>query len=204
MRRWNGWRDDTIVYPLPASARRFLEARVGAGLFLEDAKLEQVISAVPASRLSVHPLVAVHPLERVLHARGQSLDDWIALRSGCIAVFPDGIAYPTTDAQVRDLIRYGQALGACLIPYGGGTSVVGHINPPAADAPVLTVDMSRMNRLEHFDSISCLATFGAGMRGPEVEAHLRARDCTLGHFPQSFEYSTLGGWIATRSQGGPS
>ncbi len=201
MRRWNGWGDDTVVYPLPASAARFLQARVGAGLAPSDVTLEQVISAVPPSRLPAHPMVSDDRLDRVKHVRGQSLADWIAVRSGRIAVFPDGTAYPTTQAQVGDLIRYAQAVGACIIPYGGGTSVVGHINSPDGAAAVLTVDMSRMNRLEQFDPASLLATFGAGIRGPDVEAHLRARGCTLGHFPQSFEYSTLGGWVATRSSG---
>jgi alkyldihydroxyacetonephosphate synthase len=79
--------------------------------------------------------------------------------------------------------------------------VVGHINPLPGDFPVLTIDMSRMNRLRWFDEDSLLATFEAGVRGPDLEAQLRARGCTLGHFPQSFEVSTLGGWVAARSSG---
>jgi len=116
-------------------------------------------------------------------------------------VFPDGVAYPTTEAEVRDLLQYAQAVGARVIPYGGGTSVVGHINPLPGDAPVLTVDMGRLSALKEWDETSQLATFGAGVTGPNLEAQLRARGCTLGHFPQSFEYSTLGGWIVTRSSG---
>ena len=88
-----------------------------------------------------------------------------------------------------------------MIPYGGGTSVVGHINPLPADAPVLTIDLSQLNRLIELDETSHLATFGAGVRGPELEKQLNAKGYTLGHFPQSFELSTLGGWIATRSSG---
>ena len=88
-----------------------------------------------------------------------------------------------------------------LIPYGGGSSVVGHINPLAGNRPVLTVNLRRLNRLLDLDKTSQLATFGAGISGPELEAHLRAHGYTLGHFPQSFEFSTLGGWIATRSSG---
>ena len=91
--------------------------------------------------------------------------------------------------------------GARLIPYGGGTSVVGQINPLPGATPVLTVDMGRMCRLRAFDATSHLATFEAGIAGPDLEAHLRAHGCTLGHYPQSFEYSTLGGWIAARSSG---
>jgi alkyldihydroxyacetonephosphate synthase len=200
-RRWNGWGDETIIYPLPGSAARFLEELVGPGAPPSDITLEDVVAAVPPGRLPPHPLVSDDTADRALHARGQSLPDWVAMRSGQIATFPDGVAYPTTQADVRNLIRYADEAGARLIPYGGGTSVVGHISPLPGDAPVLTVDMGRMNHLERFDETSLLATFGAGVTGPDLEAQLRARNCTLGHFPQSFELSTLGGWIVTRSSG---
>jgi alkyldihydroxyacetonephosphate synthase len=209
MRRWNGWGDDAVTYPLHEGPRQFLERLVGPGTPPRDATLEDVVASVPSSRLPVHPLVAVDPVDRVRHSRGQSLPDWIALRSGRILAFPDGVAYPTTDAEVRDLIRYAGEVGAELIPYGGGTSVVGHINSLSDGGPargadgriVLTVDLGRLNSLRRFDATSHLATFGAGITGPDLEAQLRARGCTLGHFPQSFELSTLGGWIVTRSSG---
>lgn len=201
MKRWNGWGDDTITFPLRGPAARFLEKRVGAGALPRDATWEQVVTSAPPSRLPPHPLISTDPAARVRHARGQSLPDWIALRSGRIGVFPDGVAYPSSEAEARDLIRYALQVGVKLIPYGGGTSVVGHINPMPGDAPALTVDMGRLSALRHFDETSHLATFGAGVSGPDLEAQLRARGCTLGHFPQSFEYSTLGGWIVTRSSG---
>ena len=201
MRRWNGWGDDTVTYPLPEPALRYLTALVGPGQRPRDATLAEVVGTVPESRLPPHPLISTDPVERVYHARGQSLPDWIALRSGRIGVFPDGVAYPSTDAAVRDLIEYARQAGVRLIPYGGGTSVVGHINPLPGEIPVLTVDLRRLNRLRRFDGLSGLATFEAGVTGPDLEAQLRARGYTLGHFPQSFEYSTLGGWIATRSSG---
>ncbi|MBC7232461.1 MAG: FAD-binding oxidoreductase [Chloroflexi bacterium] len=201
MRRWNGWGDETFVYPLPDSAVPFLQDWIGPAEPPHDAALDEVISSVPDSRLPSHPLVDTDPFARVLHARGQSLPDWIALRSGRIPAFPDGVAYPTTNAQVRELLTYAARVGARLIPYGGGTSVVGHINVLPGEAPVLTVDLGRMNRLLHFDEVSHLATFGAGIFGPDLEAQLRARGFTLGHFPQSFELSSLGGWIVTRSNG---
>ena len=209
MRRWNGWGDDAVTYPLHDKPRRFLEALVGPGAPPRDASLEEVVATVPSSRLPPHPLVSHDPVDRVRHARGQSAPDWIALRSGRIPAFPDGVAYPSTDAEVRNLFIYAKTVGAWLIPYGGGTSVVGHTNPLCEDdiplgsryAPILTVDLSRLNRLRRFDETSHLATFGAGIIGPDLEAQLRARGFTLGHFPQSFELSSLGGWIATRSSG---
>ena len=201
MRRWNGWGDDRVTYELHEGPRHYLEALVGPGIPPRDATLEEVASTVPATRLAPHPLVSHDVPDRVRHARGQSLPDWIALRSGRLDLFPDGVAYPTSGAEVRELIRYAGQVNARLVPYGGGTSVVGHINPLPGERPVLTVDLGRMNRLHYFDDKSLLATFGAGILGPDLEAQLRARGCTLGHFPQSFELSTLGGWIVTRSSG---
>ncbi len=201
MKRWNGWGDESTSYPLHDTPRKFLESLVGAGTSPRDVVLAEVATMVPPSRLPTHPLISDNPVDRVRHARGQSLPDWIALRSGHISAFPDGVAYPAADAGVRDLIHYAARVDAHIIPYGGGTSVVGHINSLPSEQPILTVDMSRMNRLRHFDETSHLATFGAGVTGPDLEAQLRARGCTLGHFPQSFEFSTLGGWIVTRSSG---
>jgi alkyldihydroxyacetonephosphate synthase len=151
--------------------------------------------------LPEHPLVDNQPLTRLLHSCGQSTTDWIALRSGKIKSFPDGVASPTNEDEIAHLIGYAHDCGAAVIPYGGGTSVTGHITPLPGDQPVITIDLHRLNRLQSFDPKSRLATFGAGVTGPDLEAQLRARGCTLGHFPQSFECSTLGGWVATRSSG---
>jgi len=186
---------------MPPGAARFLEQRVGAGCPGPGAALDAVVAGVPRSRLPAHALVDRSGEARVRHARGQGLPDWIATRTGRLGPVPDGVARPATGDDVRELLRYAAVAGARLIPYGGGTSVVGHVNPLAGEAPVLTVGMARLNGLLRFDETSHLATFGAGVAGPDLEAQLRARGFTLGHFPQSFEYSTLGGWVATRSSG---
>jgi alkyldihydroxyacetonephosphate synthase len=204
MKRWNGWGDESIEYPLPDGAADFLEELVGPGTRPKDARLESVVAAVPPSRLpGAGKLQApvLDPAERVRHARGQSLPDWIALRSGRLGQVPDGVATPSSGDEVRALLDYGRQAGVRLIPYGGGTSVVGHVNPLPGDEPVLTVDLRRLSGLLRWDETSQLATFGAGTTGPELESQLRSRGCTLGHFPQSFEYSSLGGWIVTRSSG---
>jgi alkyldihydroxyacetonephosphate synthase len=201
MKRWNGWGDAEIEYPLPDPAAVYLARLLGEGAAIADAPFERVAATVPPGRLPAHPLVTDDPVDRLRHARGQSLPDWIALRYGHIGVFPDGVAYPTTAEEVRTLLAYVQEVDARLIPYGGGTSVVGHINPLPDDKPVLTLDLSRLNQLLTLDETSRLATFEAGARGPELEAQLGRAGYTLGHFPQSFEYATLGGWIATRSSG---
>lgn len=201
MRRWNGWGDETFTYPLKPEAAAYLAQVLGDGTPTVDAALPDVMATVPPSRLRAEPFFSTETLDRLLHARGQSLPDWIALRTGTVAAFPDAVAYPVEEAQVRDLLRYAASTGVRLIPYGGGSSVVGHINVLPSDVPVLTVDMSRMNRLLSLDEVSQLATFQAGVFGPEIEAQLRARGLTLGHYPQSFELSSLGGWVVTRSNG---
>ena len=201
MKRWNGWGEETISAPLSATAAAFLQRAIGIGKPPRDATFEEVSAHVPASRLPAHSGISSDAAVRVHHARGQSLPDWIALRAGCIDTFPDGVAYPESQDEICDLIHYAVQVGANLVPYGGGTSVVGHINPLPGDAPSLTVDVSRLSRLLMLDETNHLATFGAGITGRDLEAQLRAHGYTLGHFPQSFEYSTLGGWIATRSSG---
>ena len=201
MRRWNGWGDTTRGYPVPAAFAQLLVDLLGPGVPPRDATLAEVLATIPGTRLPDHPLVSSDPLDRLLHARGQSFPDLIALRGGCIPTFPDGVAFPRTIDDVRSLLQFAAVSGNRVIPYGGGTSVVGHINPLPGDAPILTVDLRRLNRLLHFDEQDRLATFGAGVAGPDLEAQLRARGFTLGHYPQSWELSTLGGWIATRSSG---
>jgi alkyldihydroxyacetonephosphate synthase len=201
MRRWNGWGDDTFTYEIPEGALHFLQQVLGAGTAQQDVTLSEMTALVPKSRLSEHPLVTQDAETRVRHARGQSFPDWVEMRGGLVTTFPDGVAYPENGEEVRALLDYAREENVRLIPYGGGTSVVGHINPLPGERPTLTVDLGRMNRLLYFDELSKLACFGAGVKGPDLEAQARARGCTLGHFPQSFEYSTLGGWIATRSSG---
>lgn len=201
MRRWNGWGDDAVSYPLPKRGKQYLAERVGSGAPPRDATFEDVASAVPESRLPSNPLFTTDAAHRVRHAAGQSLPDWISLRGGQVSAFPDGVAYPATGEEVAELLEFARQSGAAIIPYGGGTSVVGHINPLAGERPVLTVDLGRLRGLIRLDANSRLATFGAGVTGPDLEASLNHEGFTLGHFPQSFEYSTLGGWIATRSAG---
>ncbi len=201
MRRWNGWGDDSFQMDLPDNGIQFLSDRIRLASRLKDASLDDVLAQVPESRLPPHEWVDTSADTRVRHARGQSLPDWLAMKSGDFGVFPDGVAFPETPDQIATLLDYAKQHNVTVIPYGGGTSVAGHINPLHGDKPVLTIDLGRMNRLMELDEQSLVATFGPGTPGPQVEAQLRARGYTLGHFPQSFELSTVGGWVASRSSG---
>ncbi|MCH8618688.1 FAD-binding oxidoreductase [Undibacterium sp. TS12] len=201
MRRWNGWGDDSITFALNEDALGFLRERIGQGKPQADAVFERVCQSVPASRLPAHALIDTTTDARVRHSLGQSLPDWLKMRYGKITTFPDGVAFPESSEDIRSLLSYASEHGVALIPYGGGTSVVGHLHVEENAQPVLSVDMSRMCALLNLDREAQLATFGAGVFGPDLEAQLRAHGYTLGHFPQSFEYSTLGGWVVTRSSG---
>jgi alkyldihydroxyacetonephosphate synthase len=206
-RRWNGWGEDGVVTKIPGGAIAHLEGLVGATVSSPDATLADVVAALPDGRLPDHPLISAGAEDRVRHARGQSLGDWVALRSGLVGQVPDAVGRPSTSAEVRDLLRYAQSVGARVVPYGGGTSVVGGISPSELGSPVggdpatLVVDLERLTGLRAFDPASGLATFGAGIAGPALESTLKAHGRMLGHEPQSWEYSTLGGWVATRSSG---
>jgi alkyldihydroxyacetonephosphate synthase len=201
MRRWNGWGDEQNSMQLPSSASHYLQEMLGAATPLADVSLAQVLAKVPTSRLTAHPLISTDAELRVRHAKGQSLADWLAMRSGNIEVFPDGVAFPENQQDIKKLLAFAQQQQITLIPYGGGTSVAGHINPKKSAKAILTVNLSKMNQLHELDEQSLIATFGAGTPGPMVEAQLRAKGYTLGHFPQSFELSTIGGWVASRSSG---
>jgi alkyldihydroxyacetonephosphate synthase len=201
VRRWNGWGSDQVDFPITASAKAYLVRIIGSAQPGPSARYEDVLASVPRAELPAHPLISRDPGLRLKHARGQSLPDWIALRSGAVGRIPDAVAFPSTEKEVEELLVFAKKARAAVIPFGGGTSVVGHINPAGGASPVLTIVLSRMFRISWLDEESHLATFGAGVTGPHLEAQLRARGFTLGHFPQSFEYSTLGGWIATRSSG---
>ena len=200
MRRWNGWGDESIEVPIGEEAVRFLEQKLGRGTGPVDAGFDAVCARLAPSRLPPHPLVDSAPEVRLAHALGQSLPDWLRLRYGRVDAAPDGVAFPDSAEQVRELIHFAIDAGAAVVPYGGGTSVCGHLDA-APGRPTLSVDMRRLRAMTNLDRDSLLATFGAGVAGPDLEAQLRAHGCTLGHFPQSFEYSTLGGWVVTRSSG---
>ncbi|MGH8455601.1 MAG: FAD-binding oxidoreductase [Stenotrophobium sp.] len=201
MRRWNGWGDDSDNFALTEDAHAFVRERVGETKPAQDATREEALRAVPPSRIGSSNIFLTDAATRLDHARGQSFPDWIAMRAGRMGPFADGIAFPATHDEAALALNEAKKIGAIVIPYGGGTSVVGHLNVPAADQPVVNISLERMDRLTAVDDTAMLATFGAGTPGPQVEAQLQQHGYLLGHFPQSYEYSTIGGWVVTRSSG---
>ena len=143
------------------------------------------------------------PYERILHSFGESQPDSIRIFAGDFGHTPDVVAYPRDEGDIAAILEWAGEKGAALIPFGGGTSVVGGVTPDigAGFAGTVTLDTTRMNRVLEVDPVSRAARIQGGARGPELEAALKPHGMTLRHFPQSFRFSTLGGWIATRSGG---
>jgi alkyldihydroxyacetonephosphate synthase len=142
MRRWNGWGDEAVTYDISSHAGEYLKERLGPGVTPRDVRIEDV--SLPASRLPDHPLVNKNPQTRLRYSRGASLPDLVALRSGEIEAFTDGVAFPRNEEEVLELLAYTGRIGACMIPWGGGTSVVGGVNPLLREQPVLTLSLERM------------------------------------------------------------
>ncbi len=200
-RRWNGWGDDSISHAPSDRTLAFLASRIGATTPLRSATREDALAAVPASRLPPGTHYDTSAASRLDHAFGQGTPDWIDMRSGRGAACADGVACPADAAGVQAALDEALRLGAAVLPYGGGTSVVGHLRAVAADRPCVHLSLERLCGLQDLDARDLTARFGAGTPGPAIEAALAAHGLTLGHFPQSFEYSTAGGWVATRSSG---
>ncbi len=141
--------------------------------------------------------------DRAAHAMGKAYRDVVRGFRGQFDNPPDFVARPSDEAEIEAVLGWCADQGAAAIPYGGGTSVVGGVEPRLAGdyAGAVTIDLGRMNQVLEVDDVSRAARIQAGALGPELEDQLRASGMTLRHFPQSFEYSTLGGWIATRAGG---
>ena len=200
-KRWNGWGRDSEERPLSERTRRYIADRIGVPVPTRSASREAALQAVGPSRLPAATHFYTDAATRLDRAFGQSTPDWIALRSGRVAACADGVAFPDSHEAAVAALDEARRLGAIVIPYGGGTSVVGHLRVPQGDRPVVNISLERLAALQALDRTNLTAQFGAGTPGPAIEAALEPEGLTLGHYPQSFELSTAGGWVVTRSSG---
>jgi alkyldihydroxyacetonephosphate synthase len=146
--------------------------------------------------------VSTDPLDRVVHARGKCLRDLVRHRRGELGRLPDLVVRPGAESHLEAILSAALEADAVVIPFGGGTNISGSLEAPAGETrPIVSVDLSRMDQVLGIDEASRLARVQPGVFGPHLEEQLNARGWTLGHFPDSFTHSTLGGWIATRSSG---
>jgi alkyldihydroxyacetonephosphate synthase len=210
--RWWGWGVDRDATALPDKARETLRQ----GLALEDeprppVELDAVKLPGPALPDEVRSQLASivgegalreDRLARVSHALGKSYPDLVRIRSGDGSSAPDLVVYPGSHEEVAAILELCAARRVAVTPFGGGSSVVGGVEPLRNGfAAAITLDLARMDRLVAADPVALTATLEPGCSGPRVEELLAAEGLTLGHFPQSWEYATLGGFVATRSAG---
>ena len=209
---WHGWGDPTQRHGLPAGARSFLEARIGPlGTPRTPVPLEEVrvgpCALDTAARAALIEVVGTANLlddhrSRVEHAGGKSYPDLVRRRRGEAVTAPDAIVRPADHGQVQRTLEVCVEHRIAVVPFGGGTSVVGGVEPERAGFEALiALDVGRMRRLTSVEPGDRTATFEPGLRGPQAEALLAEHGLTLGHFPQSYEYATIGGYVATRSAG---
>jgi alkyldihydroxyacetonephosphate synthase len=209
---WWGWGDPAEPVELPAEGEQLLRSELGLAEAppTSPPALEEVRIAEPT--LSAGALDALREavgaehvladrLSRVRRAAGRSYPDLFRLRSGDASAAPDAVVMPGSDAEVAAVLEVCGAERVAVVPFGGGTSVVGGVEPMRGDlSAVIALDLARLDSLST-DPVSLTATIGAGLPGRTAEARLEARELTLGHFPQSFEFGTIGGYVATRSAG---
>ncbi|MDX6648579.1 MAG: alkyldihydroxyacetonephosphate synthase [Solirubrobacteraceae bacterium] len=210
--RWWGWGDPNRPPALPAHALDFLRAEVGVAeqprppVELEAVRLPDPALPGAAREALVAAVGAEHVRDdreaRILHAAGKGYPDLVRQRAGDCDQAPDAVVAPGDHEQVRAVLAACAAAGVAVVPFGGGTSVVGGVEPLRGGfEAVISLDLDRLDRVVEVDRTSLTAILDAGLRGPEAEAALQAQGLTLGHFPQSYEYASIGGYVATRSAG---
>jgi len=138
---------------------------------------------------------------RILYSFGKSYKDLICLRNGHVDLVTDAVVFPGNETEIESILQWAIDSNVSIIPFGGGTSVVGGLERDEFSNKVITISLERFTDLIEIDKMSMTARCQAGILGPDLEKRLNKAGFSLGHFPQSFEFSTLGGWIATRGAG---
>ena len=215
MKSW-GWGEEGVSFrhdDKPALAQ-FIKDVIGIDVTLPAVSVRNLDSfplpapcAPPGLQDSLEAIVGTgnlkcDPLDRVVHAYGKSLRDLVRIRRGDFGRTPDLVTYPGSEDEIVRIVRTALSADAVVIPFGGGTNIAGCLEAPRGEIrTVISVDLCRMNRVLEIDEVSRLARIQPGALGPDIERQLNARGWTLGHFPDSFNHASLGGWIATRSVG---
>ena len=213
--KWWGWGDENRSFDseLRPYFLQYIKETLSISTFEEVKPVEFSSIDIPASIIQSDLLAKVESIfskprvetsdhSRVLHAYGKSYRDLYRARKGEFRILPDVIVYPERSHEILALVELAKTEDIEIIPFGGGSNIVGSVEFLGERKRVkITVDMKLFNQLIDIDKKSMQATFGAGILGPDLEKRLDFYSMTLGHFPDSFQYSTLGGWVATRSAG---
>lgn len=209
---WRGWGDPALATPLSAPVLELLQQLLGVSTAADrPVELGEVVVPEPALSTEVRAELtaavgAEHVLDdtetRIRHTRGKSTIDLLRIRAGDATDAPDAVVLPGSHAEVGRVLEICAAHRVAAVPFGGGTSVVGGLaSRRETHRAAVAIDLRRMDRLVAVDAESRLATFEPGVRAPRAEALLREHGFTLGHYPQSYEWASIGGFAATRSSG---
>ena len=209
--QFNLWGTADEAKPLSDSIRSMLRSLLAVSTPLPQRDAGQVrLSPSSATQEDLRALtsivgegwVSTDDGQRMPRARGKSYLDLVDWREDKVIDAPDAVVAPGSEEEVLAVLQWASAESVAVVPFGGGTSVVGGLNPlRGGHRAVISVDLARFDRLEDVDHVSGLATLGAGLHGPHAEMLLAEEGLQLGHFPQSFPYATIGGFAATRSSG---
>jgi alkyldihydroxyacetonephosphate synthase len=210
--KWDAWGDPSAAKPLSDGIRGLLKQALGvgdaalAGLAPDQVRLRpSALSSADRDALAgivgpEHCRVDDHA--RLLRAGGKSTLDLLRRRDPGVQDAPDAVLLPASEDEIAEILRLCAQRSIAVVPFGGGTSVVGGLDPVRGQfKAVISLDLRRLNDLHSLDEISGEAELGAGVTGPEAERLLGERGFSLGHFPQSFQFATIGGFAATRSSG---
>ncbi len=206
-RRFWGWGNTDAA--LDAREQATIKSMLGLlGTRFEEHPEPQIADfSLPAPRIQPPPALAAQfsatPLDRLNHSAGKSYADCARMWLRQAPTPPDWVAFPDNEQAIIDILDWAQTHNVAVIPYGGGSSVCGGVEAAVGDgfAAAISLDLERLNRVLEVDPVSRAARIQAGALGPELEAQLKPHRLTLRHFPQSFEFSSLGGWIVTRAGG---
>jgi alkyldihydroxyacetonephosphate synthase len=212
MMKWDAWGDPDQAKPLSDGIRTLLEQALGVGAApLPELTQDQVklrpSALSPADREALTGIVGVENCRvdddaRLLRAGGKSTLDLLRRRDPGVQDAPDAVLTPGSEDEIADLLRECGHRSIAVVPFGGGTSVVGGLDPLRGQfKAVISLDLRRLSELHSLDEVSGEADLGAGLTGPDAERLLGERGFSLGHFPQSFQFATIGGFAATRSSG---
>lgn len=211
---WYGWGDPAKAKPLNQTSLDYLQTELGLdsiAVTRAPVPFEQVV--LPESSLSAAQITALRGVlspeqvstnrkDRIVHSGGKSTPDLLRRRSGDCRNAPDAVLFPHSSEEVAALLTVCAEQKIAVVPFGGGTSVVGGVDPNRGKfSAIVSIDLEHLDSLLRLDPVSRTATFQAGIRGPAVEAALAPLGFTLGHLPQSHQEATLGGYAATRSAG---
>ena len=209
---WWGWGSRPVTLDSKPELHAYLRDKLGLEGDRRLAVPEAEDIALPPSRFSGADVRAFRDIvgpkgvgashqERLSHAVGKGYRDLLRIRLAAVPTAPDLVLYPREEDDVARILRVCDRRGIGVVPFGGGTTVVGGVEVSDPSHAHVAVDLERLDTLIEIDAVSQTATAEAGILGPDLERGLGRSELTLGHDPQSFEFSTLGGWIASRSAG---